>query len=109
MGTNEKPFSPIEWGGQRPGPNGTGHITNDAATGKLTQAQFRSMVRRTQPTGPLPLPVVEGPQVGDRPGSFVQGATAGTGRQYRPSLAGGVLGAVAGVAAYNAYKNRISR
>jgi hypothetical protein len=97
------------WGGQRPGANGTGHITNDAATGKMTQAQFRAMARRTQPISPLPLPHEPGPVVGDRPEAFVLGATAGTGRQYRPSLAGGVLGAIAGVAAYNKIRNRRSR
>jgi len=103
---NDNRISEPNWGGQRPGPNGTSHILNDAATGKMTQAQFRAMTRRSQPTGPLPLPVEQGPQVGDRPESFVIGATAGTGRQYRPSLAGGVLGAIAGVAAWNAVKKR---
>jgi hypothetical protein len=105
MATNEMPFSHPA---SPDDVHGTSWINNAAgeARPRMTQAAFRAMTRRSQPQGPLPLPVIPAPLVGDRPQAFIEGATNGTGRQFRPSLAGSVLGALAGVAAYNAIKKR---
>ncbi len=112
MATNERPFSEPTWGGQEPGPHGTGFHENLAGQGKHGQRAIQATrwAQRRPPALPA-IPDVHGPVVvPERGDAFVQGFLAAerAGQPRNSTLARAAVGGLIGYAV-GSYLYRRSR